>query len=294
MIGIFPEFSRLDISHKDEVEAITKQYEPYSDFNFTSLFSWNVDNTTEVAIFNQNLIIRLPHYTTGDPVISMLGDNDISSTIKGLLAIIPNLNLIPEAVITNLGPTSKYTVEEARGDYDYIYDLESLVNMAGSDYKKKRNKVNRVKLAFGSRIKVTTTNTISNIHDIELAFTHWAAQNGKLDRDTKIEYTALSRLLHHADLLNVWLTTISLDGQLCGFSINEPLDHGYTICHFEKSISSHPDMAAYLAYVVAQELLNRGYKKVNWEQDLDIAGLRQAKLSYKPAYFLKKYTVSIN
>lgn len=290
MIGIFPEFTRLEISHKDEVEAITNQFDPYSDFNFTSLFCWNVDDSTKIATLNDNLIIKFPHYTTGRESVSVIGENNVDDTLKQLLKTYDCLGPVPEIVLSSTESSLDYLVEDARGDYDYIYSLASLASITGADYKKKRNKINRFKAKFGDKISVVTSHDVVVPH-LEQAFVKWASQHGKMDKDTKMEYEALRKLLAHAHSLDVLVTTVFIDKELCGFSINEELAGGYAICHFEKATYPDPDTPTFLTYAVANELLERGCKKVNWEQDLDIPGLRQSKLSYKPIQFLKKYTL---
>ena len=77
MIALFPEFSKIDISHRYEIEAITSKFEPYSDFNFVSLFCWDTDGSAAVSVSNDNLIIKIPDYINGIPVYSMLGDSKI-------------------------------------------------------------------------------------------------------------------------------------------------------------------------------------------------------------------------
>ncbi len=39
MLPQFPQFKPLELTDKSDIEAITKQHLPYSDFNFVSL--WN-------------------------------------------------------------------------------------------------------------------------------------------------------------------------------------------------------------------------------------------------------------
>ena len=44
---------------------------------------------------------------------------------------------------------------------------------------------------------------------------------------------------------------------------------------------------------IAQELVKQNIHLWNWQQDLNLEGLRKLKLSYRPIDFLKKFTVSV-
>jgi len=165
--------------------------------------------------------------------------------------------------------------------------------MEGADFKKKRNKVNGVKAAVGSDVSVITSAGTEHVELIKETFIQWATQYAKaMDGEAAAEFTALSRLLENIDDFNVLITCVFVGKRLAGFSINEVLTDNMAICHFEKALEPPENIATYVSYVVAQELQEIGCNSVNWEQDLGIAGLRQAKLSYKPYEFLKKYSLT--
>ena len=60
--------------------------------------------------------------------------------------------------------------------------------------------------------------------------------------------------------------------------------------HFEKARSSMPGAFQYINYAFARSL-PESVLFINREQDLGDEGLRQAKLTYRPCGFVKKYTL---
>ncbi|MCA1638525.1 MAG: hypothetical protein LC768_09365, partial [Acidobacteria bacterium] len=62
MIPSFPHFRNLRADDKEAVESFTNQFPPYSDFNFTSLWCWNVSEKIQVSQLYGNLIVRFTDY----------------------------------------------------------------------------------------------------------------------------------------------------------------------------------------------------------------------------------------
>lgn len=59
MIPAFPDFKKVEVSDRGVVEAHTHKYDPYSDFNFTSLWAWDTSNERMISESNGNRILRL-------------------------------------------------------------------------------------------------------------------------------------------------------------------------------------------------------------------------------------------
>lgn len=76
MISQFPQFKELELEDKEEIEKFTSKYPPYSDFNFVSMWSWDVRGDMRVSKLNNNLVVRFTDYLTGSPFFSFLGDNN--------------------------------------------------------------------------------------------------------------------------------------------------------------------------------------------------------------------------
>jgi hypothetical protein len=298
MIATYPDFSKLDLDHMGEIRDFVAQFEPYSDFNFTSIFCWNTDGTTEVSHLNGNLVIRMPDYLDGHLLYSVLGSNQIEATVQELLEVASKLELIPEAVANVLHKHPDYKIIEDEDSFDYTYDMSHLIDMPGSKFKKKRNKANVfVKDHEHYELTVQSYTTLDTQHadKIRALDREWAEQHSRDEGDILPERTALDTLLTNFNALNLVITEVLVNNEIKAFSINEVLGDGYAICHFEKALTTHhQNIFTFLVIQVAKELASLGCNKVNWEQDLGLPGLRRAKSSYHPIRMLKKYTISLH
>lgn len=295
MITKFPIFTTLKIEHRREVEKITSRFEPYADFSFVNLFTWCLDKHTEVAMLNGNLVVRLPDYITGKNIMySLIGDNQLKETVTEILNKCGRICLIPEAVIRQLScEDGLFSIEEDRDSADYIFDVYSLAALEGAKYKKKRNKVNRFVADFNGAVQAFSTQQIDETIASELRalFKDWAKFHNKTEEEYMAEYMAIDRMLRHVHSLNLLFTIVRVDGKVCAFSVHEIKPAGKAICHFEKALPIHDGFYSFVINFAAKELVNFGVHTVNWQQDLGLPGLRQAKLSYNPKGFLNKYTI---
>ena len=150
MIPIFPTFKKLTVEDKNEVEKATKSYPPYSDYNFVSLWSYNTKDSIEIALLNDNLVVKFLDYFAVEHFYSFLGTSSVTETITTLLAhaakhnISQKLILIPEiCVLSDKSITSKFDVQEDLDNFDYILSIPEISTLAGNKYGAKRNFVNR-------------------------------------------------------------------------------------------------------------------------------------------------------
>jgi len=86
---------------------------------------------------------------------------------------------------------------------------------------------------------------------------------------------------------------IRVDGEIQAYSVGERLNPATAVCHFEKALPGIPGLAQLINHWFAKFSLN-AFEYINREQDLGIAGLRQAKESYYPHHLVKKYTVAFS
>lgn len=295
MIATFPHFTGLDIHLKDEMTGFTRNFEPYSDFSFVNLFSWNTDGTAMVSWLNSNLVIRLPDYLKKDKyVYSVIGINEIDDSIEKLLGITPRLELVPQLILNNISLPGNYAIAEDRDNFDYVYKIDDLALLPGGRYKKKRHRVNQTLDRLNGRIEASTTSTMTKELRSEMldVLDRWQTQTDQPTEKVELEEIAINRLLDHFYFFELQITTCRIDGRMVGFSINEVLDEAYSICHFEKTITSEfVGIGAVLIQEAAKALSGKS-ALVNWEQDLGIPGLKKSKKSYCPIKYQRKYWIS--
>ena len=153
MIPEFPQFKKLELSDKQDVEKFTSKYPPYSDFNFVSMWAWNIKDEMRLSVLNDNLVVHFNDYMTGGLFYSFLGNNKVNETAEALLelskkeGIEPILKLVPENSIKGLDG-KRFKILEDRDHFDYILSTNNLTNYSGSNFQRHRNKVLRFKKKY--------------------------------------------------------------------------------------------------------------------------------------------------
>ena len=55
MIPQFPKFKHVEVTDREAVETHTHRFDPYSDFNFTSLWAWDTSNERMISELSDSL-----------------------------------------------------------------------------------------------------------------------------------------------------------------------------------------------------------------------------------------------
>ncbi|MEK7518071.1 MAG: phosphatidylglycerol lysyltransferase domain-containing protein [Patescibacteria group bacterium] len=299
-IPIFPVFKNLELEHKEEIERITKQFPPYSDYNFVSLWTYNVKNNIKIARLNDNIVIRFCDYISNEPFYSFLGNKKVLETVDALLKhakkenIVPKLKLIPEEnIVNNPKLFNFFQINEDRDNFDYIYSTEEIKLLQGSKYQNKRKMANRFKREYPQSSFLLQDLKDQNIQRRILnVFFIWERNKGKNRKETNHELTAIKRLFKSTSFFNLLCFGVHHRDELKGFLILELIHEKHSIFHFIKADPLFRGIFEFIYMSTAQELHKREYTYINREQDLGIAGLRQAKTSWHPLKFLKKYIIS--
>lgn len=300
MIPEFPNFKKLELSDKAEIEGFTTKYLPYSDFNFISMWSWDIKGEMMISVLNGNLAVRFTDYLDGEPFYSFLGGNEINDTATKLInfSVKENgsavLKLIPEETATTLDQTQFETKDDIN-HYDYVLSINKLLPHDGTERKlsSRRKLINK----FKEKNKVEIMYVDSHDKDFQKSlfnvFNEWEAQLKIKELDIQHLRLALTKLFSIQELKPTVSFGVYVNDILAGYSINEILHDGYALGHFQQAnLRVSNVIYAILMQEVAPCLDDLACKYINIEQDLGIPGLRSWKQSYNPAFFLKKYVVS--
>ena len=296
MIPKFPLFKNIEWNDRTDVQAFTSGFQPYSDFNFTSMYSWNTREKMMISELNGNLVVLFYDYLTGEPFLSFIGTNDIPATACRLLEYSERhyqtrgLRLIPEQVALHL-PETDFVATPDNDSNDYILSVPYLANfdtLARSSNKAAYFCQKFLRHYPDHSIKVCPLND-SLTHDCTELFKRWAKTN-TLNHWELNEYSAFERFIRRKENNN---SVVSLyDGQtMIAFASYEVTCPDNALIHFAKADKGYDGVYYALLFYVAKTLNEANVCHLNIEQDMGLEGLRQSKRKYKPEYYLKKYIV---
>lgn len=289
-------FKVLRVDDREKIVDTVGRFETYSDFNFTSLFTWGVNNSASFAYIGHTLVIRLRDYEDKSQyTYSLIGDDDIVNAAKVLAESlgVDKLQLVPEFVANEL-MAAGYAGTHDRDDDDYIYDIPELIAMEGPAYRKQRRALSNLRTKNSNipvLVEVSHSDSDKKHHILELT-KRWRDIRGRDYKNAANEYFAIRKAIEFSEVLAVKIWGLYMDDALVGFTITEQTgDVG--VIHFEKADTGIPGIGTFLKHKTCERLFDSGCIKLNYEQDLGIPGLRQQKMSLNPSGFLKKYTVTL-
>ncbi len=295
MITVFPAFKKLELSDKPDVDALTKKFPSYSDFEFGSMWAWDVKGEMMVAQIHSNLAVKFTDYLTGEPFFSLLGATNTNESVQLLLdhassaGIKPTLRLVPEIVVATLDP-SRFSMAESREHFDYIYAIESHVSYDKPALKKVRNILSAHRRRHTGH--TATLLDLSAKHADDAIADLCARWEKHKKSNISNEIPALRRFLKVAPAFQYMAVGIMYGEKLAAISVTILLSEGHCNCLFAKADIAYHGIYALLMHETAKILIQKGYQFMNYEQDLGIPNLRKAKMAFNPTYFLKKYTVA--
>ena len=301
-ISKFPHFKEVSLSDSALFRKFTYEYPPYSDFNFTNLWTWDVLESRKFAELNDNLVIMFSDYRTATPILSFLGQNKPIETATIILNHAeslntkPSLRYIPEETAKLLAE-SDLNIQEDNTNHDYIFSVSDIANPLSKKLKSKNRLATKFITNYPQAKTATHKLTDSQAQKNIFAVLYCWEQNKKIDNkayEIVYEEIALRRLMNSATEHDLILTCVYDESTMIAFSIDEILHDNYAISHFIKADIKYKGIYEYLNQTVATILLNSDIKYWNWEQDLNLEGLRNLKMSYRPVNFLKKFEVSLS
>lgn len=206
------------------------------------------------------------------------------------------IDLADEDAITVLGlkDDPDFEVEEEFDLKDYLYDAEELRTLPGKKYQKKRNLINKFMKEYEGRWEYKTLCCVDE-YFLEEFMKKWVDNRlteGVESKDTLLlEKDGVIEMLRNCDKVTFRIGGIFIDEVMEAFTIGSYNSREQmAVISIEKGNSEIPG----IYQVINQQFLLNSYedaKIVNREDDMGIDGLRQAKESYNPIGYARKYRV---
>lgn len=187
----------------------------------------------------------------------------------------------------------RYRITEDRDWAEYLYDVQPLATLEGSGLKQKRKEARQCRNHLGDRL---TVEPLQAQHTDEvLSFQHkWLAAHDETGEDASLagENRAIEIAMAEYDALGLSGVIVRIDGEIAGYSYGCAIGRDTYDILVQKADAE----VKFLYRVVFQEsvrLCAQGFRYINAEEDIGIAGLRALKLSYRPAFLLGKYRAEV-
>ncbi len=284
-------FRSIKITDRSKIESITNEYPPYSDHNFTSLWSW-CKNDASVCFFDEGAILLMQDYVSNDFFVSIIikkevSDENLIYLMHLLSRFYPNkkIKYIPEHLAKRLSRLG-YPVILDDDNFDYILSVQKLAQLENSEMATIRNMKNRFLAKYDK----------GDIHFVDVEKVDKFFSDKKNEHFNIKEKKAMTEYFrYHLSEIDIKTEELGffIDGSIVGFCFYEILNQDYALFHFQKTDTLYKGSAHYLINAVANILQEKNIKYINFEQDLGIEGLRYFKKSLKPKFFLKKYQLHL-
>jgi hypothetical protein len=172
---------------------------------------------------------------------------------------------------------------EDRRTYDYIYRTEDLITLSGRKYHSKRNHISQFQRKYSSweyhRIDAAL------LEEILALDTDWFYIQDDGEREQTDEEQAMTLVMKNFQNLDVAGAVITVEGRIQAITVGEPLNQDTAVIHIEKANTDFEGIYAMINQQFTADYF-KDFQFINREEDLGLEGLRKAKLSYHPAFFV--------
>ncbi len=173
---------------------------------------------------------------------------------------------------------------------DYLYDAEKLRTLKGHSYRGKRNHINQFVRNYPAfeyrRIQKEDRETALKL------VSNWCEEKQIDCMDpNQSDYLPIATLFDAWDFLQIRGGILFVDGQAGALGLGSLVHKDRAVMHFEKARDDYDGLFAVINKLVLMEEFPEAVM-VNREEDMGIAGLREAKESYLPVRMIKKYEMT--
>lgn len=203
--------------------------------------------------------------------------------------------VIEEADEYSLGllrlPEERYEITELPERKDYLYRREALTELSGSGLAEKRWRIRHFLENYGERCAYRTIDA-DNWQEVWTFLKEWTwRRDTECGKMLAAEIDGTYEVLRHIGSFPIRSAAIYIDGKVHAFSLGAYNETDkMAVISVEKA---NPEIAGLYQYINQQFLLHAfpEAELVNREDDAGVPGLREAKESYEPIGYVRKYRI---
>lgn len=299
-VPALPQMRELKLDDRALIEGLlAREPRDASELTFTNLFIWRDAYSLRLSQADGALLMFSWRADAEDSfLLPPLGARDGAAVVEAGLRHLresghdPKLGRVSAAQLGRLGITAeRFDLQPDRDNWDYVYLVRDLVELAGEKYHGKRNHV--AQFMAENRDWEYRRLTPDLVAGCEAVQDLWCDEKHcDLYSSLRAEARAVKEALRNLDRLSAIGGCIVIAGKVEAFTLGEPLNEDTVTIHLEKANAAFHG----LYQVINQQFLKREWQRftyVNRQQDLGVEGLRKAKESYRPHHMVEKYVVRL-
>lgn len=293
------EFKPLTIKDKDMFDKYLKPYVYETcEYSFTNLFIWRKALDIQYALYNDVMIVMKMDFDGNFHFMQPIGykKENLKELTDFLIAQKKQLDikyLFKDAeemfikdIIDTYGDTN-FAIEEDRDNFDYIYESNALATLSGKKLHKKKNHYNYFIKNYQYETAPITSELIQPCIRAAREWCHKNICKGYLLYELK----SIEEMLKNSSDLDFTGIVVYVNDKISAFTIGEKVNENMAIIHIEKADTDIRGLSNFINKTFV-ETCYKDVPYINREQDLGLEGLRQAKSSYMPVRFAKKFIVN--
>lgn len=287
-IPAYPQTRPLHLSNKQLLDTLFRRLQPrVSELCFAGLYLFRQAHDYHLTMVGDAVVALGGGYDGRRYFLPPLR-GDVPSALETLFSRGLELYAADEPFLAHHPLGAEFEAVEDRDSFDYLYSRDDLAALPGNRFHKKKNRINYFLGRHRHRTELYEKKHGNGCRQLLEMWREVASREH--NPSLELEVAAAHEALAMADVLGLRGVVVSVEERIVAFSLGERLNRDTAVCHFEKTDPFMEGLAQLINREFAAFLFGE-CRFVNREQDLGIAGLRSAKLSYHPLELVKKYRV---
>lgn len=265
------------------------------DYSFANLYMWRKISQIEVAEYGGMLCIRSKRLSKGPYVYTFpAGEGNLKEVIEAMRQnakqeghsfILRGFTETQKEKVEMLFP-GEFLYQSNREEWDYLYAVSDLTNLAGKKYHGKRNHIARFVEKGEWRLDPITD---ENKAECMRMLDNWYEKQRENDKgEALLDRPVLEVAFENYEVLELRGAALYLNDEIVGVTVGEPLNADTFVVHIEKAFGDIQGAYPMLNKQFVTAFM-QGFTYVNREEDDGEPGLRRAKESYYPVKMIEKY-----
>jgi len=280
MIGDYPDLLPVGLADRDLLDPLFRSLrDGLSELSFAGIYCFREPHAYRLTRLADGTIV-LAGADKGQPFFICPFSLPPADLLDQLFQRFGVMKLVAQGQVEPLRKAG-LVVTEDRDNFDYLYPREALASLAGRALQRKRNLVHQFTRQYEHEARALLPEQTA---DAVTVLEAWRA--GARDQ---ADYAPARDALEHAAEFGLIGSVFYVEGAPAGYTLGEFTAGGRMfVVHYEKTIPGMRGLYQVINMNFARSLPT-SCEIINREQDLGDPGLRQAKMTYRPSGFVKKF-----